>query len=229
MGRLVITSSNGVQISYFITNNGLEETEVAAFIKNTNEKNKVISAIQPIRKSGNSVKVVALKNVSWASSTEPFLNDLASLEICDNSLLLMPLVSEARKFYGLKEIGGKENNKIIVQFFKETGNGKIKNDEVAWCSVFVGYCAQKAGFNYKIKPSAKSWLEVGQKVIEPQPGDLVIFWREAPNSWKGHVSIYIGKDSETKEIICLGGNQDDQVCFRRYDSSSVLGYRRLEK
>ena len=229
MGRLVITSSDGVQISYFITNNGLEETEVAAFIKNTNAKNKVISAIRPIRKNGTSLQVVAPKNISWASSTEPFLNDLASLEICDNSLLQLPMVAEARKFYGLKEIGGKENNKIIVQFFKETGNGKIKNDEVAWCSVFVGYCAQKAGFNYKIKPTAKSWLEVGQKVIEPQPGDLVIFWREDPNSWKGHVSIYIGTEEETNEIICLGGNQDDQVCFRRYDSSSVLGYRRLEK
>ena len=229
MGKLVITSSDGVQITYFITNNGLEETEVTAFIKNTNEKNKIISAIRPITKNGSSVQVVAPKNISWASSTEPFLNDLASLEICDNSLLQLPMVAEARKFYGLKEIGGKENNKIIVQFFKETGNGKIKNDEVAWCSVFVGYCAQKAGFNYKIKPTAKSWLEVGQKVIEPQPGDLVIFWREDPNSWKGHVSIYIGIDEETNEIICLGGNQDDQVCFRRYDSSSVLGYRRLEK
>jgi uncharacterized protein (TIGR02594 family) len=93
----------------------------------------------------------------------------------------------------------------------------------------VGYCAKKAGFNYRIKPTAKSWLEVGQKISEPQPGDVVIFWREDPNSWKGHVSIYIGTDEETNEIICLGGNQDDQVCFRRYDSSSVLGYRRLEK
>jgi len=229
MGKLVITTSDGVLITYFITNNGIEETEVATFIKNTNEKNKIISAIRPIKTNATSLKIVASKNVSWASSTEPFLNDLASLEICDNTLLQMPLVAEARKFYGVKEIGGKENNKIIVQFFKETGNGKIKTDEDAWCSVFVGYCAKKAGFNYRIKPTAKSWLEVGQKISEPQPGDVVIFWREDPNSWKGHVSIYIGTDEETNEIICLGGNQDDQVCFRRYDANSVLGYRRLEK
>ena len=93
----------------------------------------------------------------------------------------------------------------------------------------MGYCAKKAGFNYKIKPLAKSWLEVGKKVQEPQPGDVVIFWREDPSSWKGHVSIFIGKDTETNEIICLGGNQDDQVCFRRYSAASVIGYRRLVK
>ena len=229
MGRLVITSSDGVQISYFITNNGMEETEVAAFIKNTNEKNKIISAIRPSRKNNNTIQVVAAKNISWASSTEPFLNDLASLEIGDNSLLIKPLVTQARKFYGLKEIVGKDNNKIIIQFFKETGNGKIKNDEVAWCSVFVGYCAKQAGFDLKIKPTAKSWLEVGKTITEPQPGDIVVFWREDPNSWKGHVSIFIGKDEETNEIICLGGNQDDQVCIRKYDANSVLGFRRLEK
>ena len=73
------------------------------------------------------------------------------------------------------------------------------------------------------------WLEIGKKVTEPKPGDIVIFWREDPNSWKGHVSIFIGKDEETNEIICLGGNQDDQVCIRKYDANSVLGFRHLEK
>lgn len=228
MGKLVITSSDGLQISYFITNNGNEETEVATLIKNLREKKKVLEIKNSISAVVSSINGIATAS-SWASSTEPFLNDLASLKIGDNSLLHIPMIAEARKFYGLKEISGKEHNKIIIQFFKETGNGKIKTDEDAWCSVFVGYCAKKAGFNYKIKPLAKSWLDVGQKVSEPQPGDLVIFWREDPNSWKGHVSIYISKDIETNEIICLGGNQDDQVCFRRYDANSVLGFRRLEK
>ena len=228
-GRLLITSSNGLKISYFITNNGIEEDEVAAFVKNITNKNISNNVMRPIKTGRELSKGEFTKIVSWTNSTEPFLNDLALLEVADNAILQMPLIVEARKLYGVKEVVGKVNNPIIVKFFKETGNSKIKTDEDAWCSVFVGYCAKKAGFNYKIKPLAKSWLEVGKKVQEPQPGDVVIFWREDPSSWKGHVSIFIGKDTETNEIICLGGNQDDQVCFRRYSAASVVGYRRLVK
>ena len=224
-GKLVLSTPNGFQIAYFITNNGVEETEVKNIINSIfQKKTNVATAKNTIKPTLN----ISLKTVTWANSTEPFLKDLSTLNIADPALLQSPLVAEARKFYGQKELEGKENNKVILEFFKGTGNGKIKSDEVAWCSVFVGYCAKKAGYDFKIKPAAKSWLEIGKKVTEPKPGDIVIFWREDPNSWKGHVSIFIGKDEETNEIICLGGNQDDQVCIRKYDANSVLGFRRLE-
>ena len=224
-GKLVLSIPNGFQIAYFITNNGVEETEVKNII------NSIFQKKTNVANTKNTIKPtlsISLKTVAWANSTEPFLKDLSTLNIADPALLQSPLVAEARKFYGQKELEGKENNKVILEFFKGTGNGKIKSDEVAWCSVFVGYCAKKAGYDFKIKPAAKSWLEIGKKVTEPKPGDIVIFWREDPNSWKGHVSIFIGKDEETNEIICLGGNQDDQVCIRKYDANSVLGFRRLE-
>lgn len=224
-GKLVLSTPNGFQIAYFITNNGVEETEVKNIINSIfQKKTNVATAKNTIKPTLN----ISVKTVTWANSTEPFLKDLSTLNIVDPALLQSPLVAEARKFYGQKELEGKENNKVILEFFKGTGNGKIKSDEVAWCSVFVGYCAKKAGYDFKIKPAAKSWLEIGKKVTEPKPGDIVIFWREDPNSWKGHVSIFIGKDEETNEIICLGGNQDDQVCIRKYDANSVLGFRRLE-
>lgn len=225
-GKLVLSTPNGFQIAYFITNNGVEETEVKNIINSIfQKKTNVANTKNTIKPTLN----ISVKTVTWANSTEPFLKDLSTLNIADPALLQSPLVAEARKFYGQKELEGKENNKVILEFFKGTGNGKIKSDEVAWCSVFVGYCAKKAGYDFKIKPAAKSWLEIGKKVTEPKPGDIVIFWREDPNSWKGHVSIFIGKDEETNEIICLGGNQDDQVCIRKYDANSVLGFRRLEK
>jgi hypothetical protein len=43
------------------------------------------------------------------------------------------------------------------------------------------------------------------------------------------VAIYLGKDPATGNIICLGGNQDDEVNVRMYDSNNVLGYRRIIK
>jgi uncharacterized protein (TIGR02594 family) len=140
-----------------------------------------------------------------------------------------PLIKEARKYFGVEEIEGNQHNKAILNFFKETGNGSIKTDEDAWCSVFVGYCAKQAGLNYSKKANAKSWLEQGTATSNPKPGDIVVFWREDPDSWKGHVAIYLGKDETTNEVICLGGNQDDQVCIRQYSVNQVVGYRSLIK
>jgi uncharacterized protein (TIGR02594 family) len=116
-----------------------------------------------------------------------------------------------------------------LNFFKETGNGAIKTDEDAWCSVFVSYCAKQAGLNYSKKANAKSWLQQGTATTNPKPGDIVVFWREDPDSWEGHVAIYLGRDESTNEIICLGGNQDDQVCIRNYYTNRVIGYRTLTK
>ena len=116
-----------------------------------------------------------------------------------------------------------------MNFFKETGNGSIKTDEDAWCSVFVSYCAKEAGLNYSKKANAKSWLQQGTATTNPKPGDIVVFWREDPDSWEGHVAIYLGRDEFTNEIICLGGNQDDQVCIRNYSTNQVIGYRTLTK
>jgi uncharacterized protein (TIGR02594 family) len=72
-------------------------------------------------------------------------------------------------------------------------------------------------------------LDYGQKIRNPEPGDLVVFWREDPDSWKGHVAIFLSIDPENKEIICLGGNQDGKVCIRQYSEEYVVGFRRLTK
>ena len=68
-------------------------------------------------------------------------------------------------------------------------------------------------------------MDKGVKVNQPNPGDLVIFWRDSPNSWKGHVGIFLGFDEETKTVITLGGNQDDRVKIKKYPINQVLGYR----
>ena len=74
---------------------------------------------------------------------------------------------------------------------------------------------------------ARSWLNVGQAVDKPQPGDIVIFWRETMDSCKGHVAIWLGETSDG--VICLGGNQGDSVCIGVSEKNTVLGYRRLNK
>ena len=228
VGKLVLSTSSGMKISYFVSNNGIEETEVSTYLKTLISNKKPINTI-PAPKNNVAAMNTTTKSskTTWENSEDVFLNDLATHQFSDLRIVENPLISEARKFYGLKEIDGSQHNKSILNFFKETGNGKIKTDEDAWCSVFMGYCAKKAGLEYSKKLLAKSWLDIGSKVIDPKPGDIVVFWRENPDSWQGHVAIYLGKDLETNEIICLGGNQDNEVCIRQYAADRVLGYRKL--
>ena len=131
--------------------------------------------------------------------------------------------------YGVKEIPGTKHNPTIVGYSKEIGYGGVVDDETAWCSIFMNWCALKAGLQRSKKLNARSWLNIGEEVKEPQAGDVVIFWSESKNSWKGHVAIYVNHSENKKYINCLGGNQSNKVCIRAYKAEQLLGFRRLEK
>ena len=166
-------------------------------------------------------------NEKWRYCGDPFLMDLACVDQIHDTLLSIPLISEARKHYGVRDIIGASHEQKVLDFFRAVGNYNVKEDEVSWCSVFVGACAKNVGLEYTKLATARSWLNIGVPITEPQPGDIVVFWREDPNSWKGHVSIYLGKNTETNEVYALGGNQNDEVCILTYNLDTVLGYRRL--
>ena len=137
----------------------------------------------------------------------------------------MSLLEVALSQYGVTEIGGVDDNEIIVQYFADIGHSWVKNDETAWCSCFMNWVALKDGKERSDMLNARSWLEVGEPIEHPQCGDVVIFWRESVKSWKGHVGIYINEMDGF--INVLGGNQNNSVCIKEYPKSRVLGYRRL--
>ncbi len=128
---------------------------------------------------------------------------------------------------GVEEIPGQENNPEVLKYAEETGIQGIYNDEVPWCSTYVNWVAFKAGLQYSGKSNARSWLNVGTKVTTPEPGDIVVFWRESPQSWKGHVAIFLGISTDKKRVYCLGGNQGNRVSVSAYRLNTVLSYQRL--
>ena len=132
---------------------------------------------------------------------------------------------KASEFIGLTEMPGEQHNPQILEFFQDIGHNWVQTDETAWCSAFVNYIALKCGCERSFKLDARSWLGVGEEIIEPELGDLVIFWREHPNSWKGHVGEFSGMDE--KNIFCLGGNQSNRVNVSSYPRTRVLGFRRI--
>lgn len=140
----------------------------------------------------------------------------------NNTLLLEKALTQV----GTKEFVGVEDNPEVIKYFEAVGYGNL-HDETAWCSAFMNWVAKECGLEYSGLLTARSWLGVGEAVEEPQIGDVVIFWRVSPNSWQGHVGIWIReKDQFT---YCLGGNQSNKVGINAYYTDRVLGYRRLKK
>ena len=133
----------------------------------------------------------------------------------------------AFEFYGIKEIPGVKNNPEIVGFFDTIGHSWVQDDETAWCAAFVGAIGERTGYATSKKLNARSYLTVGLPVTVPQLGNIVVFWRESPASWKGHVGFFIKE--ENNFVYCLGGNQSNQVTISKYPIKEVLGYRRLIK
>jgi len=127
--------------------------------------------------------------------------------------------------FGIKETVGKLHNKEVLKYFLETGHDWVRDDETAWCSAFVNWVCMKAELAKSGKLNARSWLTVGEKATEPKLGDIVVFWRSSPSSWKGHVGFFI---RETKNwVYVLGGNQNNSVNIKAYPKNRLLQYRRL--
>ncbi|MEN8224727.1 MAG: TIGR02594 family protein [Bacteroidota bacterium] len=131
---------------------------------------------------------------------------------------------------GQKEISGPEDNPTIVNYAKEAGFAWVDDDETPWCSIFVNWVAKKAGLITSGKANARSWLLEGMNVdAAPEPGDVVVFWRGTPDSWKGHVGFFFGFSIDGERVYCLGGNQGNQVSVSAYSIENVLGFRRLSE
>ena len=80
--------------------------------------------------------------------------------------------------YGVSEIAGGKHNERILEYSKEIGLDWVETDELAWCSIFMNWCCKMAGVDRSGKPNARSWLTVGEEVLDgPKQGDLAVFWR----------------------------------------------------
>lgn len=138
------------------------------------------------------------------------------------------LIKIAAGELGIKEISGQEHEKRIVEYAKEAGFKTITDDETPWCSIFVNWCCQQAGLQRTHRANARR-LSVGLPVDDPVPGDVVVFWRERPDSWKGHVGFFMGFSKNRSRVFSLGGNQKNTVSIQGYDATNILGFRRLTK
>ena len=74
---------------------------------------------------------------------------------------------------------------------------------------------------------ARSFLDWGVEVDEPESGDVVVFKRGNAN-WKGHVGFFVTSTYHNGQeyYLVLGGNQDNSVNFSAYPVRKLLAVRR---
>lgn len=139
----------------------------------------------------------------------------------------MNLLQIAMGEIGVQGIPGIGDNPQILKYAEEADFPEYNSDETAWCSLFMNWVAEKAKMVRSKNLLARSWLNVGTPIQSPEPGDIVIFWRGSPDSWKGHVGIFMGFSVDNSRIYSLGGNQGNQVSITGFRTSELLGFRRL--
>jgi len=132
---------------------------------------------------------------------------------------------------GVHEYPGGDENPHLLRYWRETklsaGGNRPAVEDDAWCSTFMNWCAMKANVKRSGKPNARSWLDVGADVAQPEVGDVVVFWRDGKDSAFGHVALFHSVSADAKWINVLGGNQGQRVCVKPYEAERKLGYRRL--
>lgn len=102
-----------------------------------------------------------------------------------------------------------------------------------WCAAFVNSILELHGIPgsesvHDHPLLARSFLDWGVPVSEPQLGDIVVFERNG-NGWQGHVGFYIETTvvDGVPSYVVLGGNQNNEIGYDTYPISRLLGIRRL--
>lgn len=128
-------------------------------------------------------------------------------------------LAEARKWIGLTETKGAAHTPEILQMWRDTKRGGIKDDETR-CAAFVGAMLERVGIRSCRFEGARSYLEWGVPLKVPMHGCIAVFSRAGG----GHVGFVVGRDP-SGNVLVLGGNQSDAVNVRAFALTRVTGYR----
>lgn len=125
---------------------------------------------------------------------------------------------------GVKEFYGNGDNPRIVEYLQSTmlESPWNANDETPWCSAFVNWCVERAGYEGTDSAWARSWFCWGKFIESPERGCIAVFKRNN-DPYCGHVGFFI--EENQNGISVLGGNQSNSVKTSWYSRDDLLGFR----
>ena len=95
-----------------------------------------------------------------------------------------------------------------------------------WCGALLSWAAIQSGVTPPPHAGvARAWLMVGEPVLNPRVGDIAVLRRGL--TWEGHVGVFIRYVDRGSKVLVLAGNQSDSVGIAPFDSSKILGFRRV--
>jgi uncharacterized protein (TIGR02594 family) len=122
---------------------------------------------------------------------------------------------------GVAEFAGDADNLVVQASYRDAGHPEVKHDSVPWCAAFVSAMLARSGMQPSGSLAARSYLKWGVKLETPRRGCIVVLKRGT--GWQGHVAFF--DREENGLLVCLGGNQSDEVSFAAYRKSLLLGFR----
>jgi uncharacterized protein (TIGR02594 family) len=144
------------------------------------------------------------------------------------------MVAEALRQFGVHEIAGAASNPIILGWAKEIaampGKDSVagyKDDDTAWCGLFMAHVAHTTGKPFPDEPLwALNWAAFGTASPQPSLGDVLVFNRfdKTGKLIGGHVGLYVAEDGDAYHV--LGGNESDQVEITRVAKNRLKAARR---
>ena len=134
-------------------------------------------------------------------------------------------IAEAKKHLGKREVGNTNTSKDIEQWQEYLLGFPIKKGHylygVPWCGTFVAYCLKKFGIAIPTNWfRALDYTTKGTPLKAPCYGCVAIKTRKGG----GHVCFVVGRDKKTGKLVCLGGNQNNMVCYALYNESDFQSF-----
>ncbi len=137
----------------------------------------------------------------------------------------------SRAEIGKGEVGQNNRGPDIKKYLKG-------QEGLSWCAGFVSWCLEQANIkelDYSLSAKAifNQAKNKGMLTDNPQPGDLICFWRESPKSWQGHIGI-VSRVTKT-EIMAIEGNRGQfpttikEIAYPKSHIPKLLGFVSLQK
>lgn len=195
------------------------------------EKNKRDAAIESIKKLNRQLAAEAHKKNGDPKRISELKSEISEQENTRDAADKAMLAIEPQY-----------NNQDVLKYLNSTsaaGTDTGRNDNSSWCSSFVNWCVEQAGFHGTHNAMADSWTNWGEKIDVPRYGAITVVKRGEAMTKKGmeaqyHVGFFTGtivknhpdgfdevevngkkvKKKKYKKVNCvalLSGNMSDTI------------------
>jgi uncharacterized protein (TIGR02594 family) len=195
------------------TDTAVRDFQVKANLAVDGEVGTVTAKVLSEGQVASSPKEVILPEVPGLVTPTPIL-------VSDQPMWLI----EGLKWINTKEVPGDGDNPVILEWAKEEG-GKIaetyKHDSTAWCALWAGMILNKVGLPGTGTLWALDFLTT--KSLVTLPGPAVGAFAPMRREGGGHIAVIVGRNGD--HLMCLGGNQNNEVSIAAFPKDRPLAFR----